>query len=75
SPNPAFMKNRMTFYVAEGMEWVSSQRLDEHEIIKTELVPVNEVIHGMGTGLYDNCVMVAGLFFFLRWRGNVDEIS
>lgn len=68
SPNPAFMDNRMTFYLAEGLEFVQPQRLDEHEMIEVELVRINDVIHSMGTGPYDNGMMVAALLYFLRWK-------
>ncbi|MCF7933504.1 MAG: NUDIX hydrolase [Spirochaetia bacterium] len=76
SPNPAFLTNTVTYYVAEGMEMIQAQELDEHEIIDVELVPVNEVLHSMGTGTYSNGIMVAAMAFYQRWRGLVaDEES
>jgi ADP-ribose pyrophosphatase len=75
SPNPAFMNNRMTFFAAEGLECVQKQQLDEHEMIDIELISVNEVIHSMGSGIYDNGVMVAGLLFFLRWKGLINDMN
>jgi 8-oxo-dGTP pyrophosphatase MutT (NUDIX family) len=74
SPNPAFMNNSMTFYVAEAMEFIQQQNLDEHEQITVELVRVNDVIHSMGTGMYNNGVMVAGLLYFLRWKGLISDM-
>jgi 8-oxo-dGTP pyrophosphatase MutT (NUDIX family) len=75
SPNPAFMNNHMSFYVAEDMEFVQNQNLDEHEQIAVELVRVNEVLHSMGTGLFNNGMMVAGLLYFLRWKQLIRDIQ
>jgi len=74
SPNPAFLTNTVTYYVAEELEFIQQQSLDEHEMIDIELIPVNEVLHAMGTGEYDNGVMVAALEFYVRWRGLVRDL-
>jgi 8-oxo-dGTP pyrophosphatase MutT (NUDIX family) len=75
SPNPAFLSNTVTFFVAEELELIQQQHLDEHEMIDIELVPVNEVIHSMGTGVYNNAIMVSALCYYLRWRGLVHDIE
>ncbi len=74
SPNPAFMMNTVTYYVAEELEYIQDQQLDEDEMIDIELVPINEVIHSMGHGYYNNAIMMAALAFYLRWRGLVRDV-
>ena len=41
NPNPAFMTNCTTTFLAEGLEKVGFQELDEHEEIDFELVPIS----------------------------------
>lgn len=66
SPNPAFMDNRQFFFLAEELEIVSGQELDENEIIDVFSISVEDVINNMGKGHYDNGIMMAALGFFLR---------
>ncbi len=66
SPNSAFMNNRSSFYLVEGVRLVASQNLDDNEQLDVFSVPVEEVIASMGTGIYDNGIMMMALGFFLR---------
>ena len=66
NPNSAFMCNRQSFYLVENLEKVSGQSLDANEEIDIIEVPVEEVIQDMGTGLYDNGIMMMALGFFMR---------
>jgi len=66
SPNSAFMNNRSHFYLVEGVSLVASQNLDANEQLDVFSVPVEEVIASMGTGIYDNGIMMMALGFFLR---------
>lgn len=66
SPNSAFMNNRSFFYFVEGVEHVAGQELDANEQVDVVSVPVMEVIQQMGTGVYDNGIMMIALGFFLR---------
>ena len=66
SPNSAFMNNRTNFYLVEGVRLVASQNLDANEQLDAFSVPVEEVIASMGTGIYDNGIMMMALGFFLR---------
>ena len=66
SPNSAFMNNRANFYLVEGVRLVASQNLDANEQLDVFSVPVEEVIASMGTGIYDNGIMMMALGFFLR---------
>ncbi|MFA6681169.1 MAG: NUDIX hydrolase [Sphaerochaeta sp.] len=66
SPNSAFMNNRSCFYLVEGVRLVASQNLDPNEQLDVFSVPVEEVIASMGSGIYDNGIMMMALGFFLR---------
>ncbi len=66
NPNPAFMNNRSNFYLAEGVRLVASQNLDANEQLDVFSVPVEEVVTSMGTGIYDNGIMMIALGYFLR---------
>jgi len=67
SPNPAFMNNRVWFYAIEGLECVGEQSLDEHEHVDILDIPVQEVLDSMGTGEYDNGIMMIAQAFFIRY--------
>lgn len=67
SPNPAFMNNRVHVFLASGLKWQAEQNLDEHEQIRCHFEPVEKVYRQMGSGAYDNGVMVIALEFFSRY--------
>lgn len=67
-PNPAFMNNRVHFYLALGLEEAGDQSLDEHEEIVLHRQPVGEVLANMGGGRYDNGVMMMAVAYLQRWR-------
>lgn len=67
SPNPAFMNNRVHVFLATELVWHQAQELDEHEQIRYHLEPIEKVNRHMGTGAYDNGVMVIALEFFHRY--------
>lgn len=66
SPNSAFMGNRSNFFLAEGLEVVSRQHLDANEQLDVFSVPVADVLRDIGTGLYDNGIMMMAVCFFLK---------
>lgn len=66
SPNSAFMTNRSNFFLVEDLEVVQAQHLDANEQLDVLTVPVSEIVHDMGSGLYDNGIMMMALGFFLR---------
>ena len=67
NPNPAFMANHQSYFLAENIRKISDQNLDENEEIKVLTVPVEEALRDMGTGLYDNGIMMAAAGFFMRY--------
>lgn len=67
SPNPAFMNNRCHVIFASGCAMRKAQKLDEHEEIDILQVPVEEVYDKMGTGEYDNAIMMCSLRFYEQY--------
>ena len=66
SPNPAFMNNRVWFYLAKDLECVKEQHLDANEQVDILDIPVKEVLTQMGHGEYDNGIMMIAQGFFIR---------
>jgi ADP-ribose pyrophosphatase len=62
SPNPAIMTNRFHVFLAEGLNLEGDTDFDEHELIDSFLVPVEEVRAEMGKGSYSHALMAAALF-------------
>lgn len=67
SPNPAFMNNRVYFFLAEGLEKTGEQSLDEHEQIHCSIHSAEEVKRRMGSDGFDNGVMLMALEFYDRY--------
>ncbi len=74
NPNPAFMTNTFTAYLAEDLVQTGSQNLDEHEFVDFELIPVQDVIKRMGSGDYSNGTMLMALMYYLRETGKINGI-
>ncbi|MCB5231085.1 MAG: NUDIX hydrolase [Sphaerochaetaceae bacterium] len=70
SPNPAFMNNRVWFYLVEGVVKEGEKDFDPHEQLDTLILPVEEVLELMGTSEFDNGIMVIAQAFFLRYAQN-----
>ncbi len=69
SPNPAIMSNRVHFFVARDLVNTGKQHLDIDEFVDIELVPVKEVIQGMGRPPYVHALMASALCLYLRGSG------
>lgn len=66
SPNNAFMSNRQYFFLAEDLEKVSGQNLDQNEEIDILSLPLADVIDQMGSGISDNALMMAATGLLLK---------
>lgn len=66
-PNNAFMSNRQSFFLVTDLEKKAGQSLDPNETIDVIEVPVEGVIRDMGTGIYDNGIMMMAIGFFMRY--------
>ncbi len=74
SPNSAFMNNRSYFFLVEENSHTSEQELDPNEQLDVLSLPVKSVVQQMGTGEYDNGIMMIALGFFLRLAENRPEL-
>lgn len=64
NPNPAFMTNRVTTYLALGLEKTAEQDLDDHELVDWALHPVAEVREKVGQGDFDHGIMLMALWWY-----------
>ena len=69
NPNPAIMSNQVHFFLAQDLGVEKAQRLDEDEYVDVEIVPVEDVIRGMGSPPYVHALMGTALALYNR-RGN-----
>jgi 8-oxo-dGTP pyrophosphatase MutT (NUDIX family) len=68
NPNPAFMTNTVSTFVASGVRSGSKQSLDEHELLDVELVPVNEVLRFLRPDFHAHAIMLAAIHWYVRFR-------
>jgi len=71
SPNPAFMTNRTYTYLARGLQKISSQNLDEHEILDVHTVAYEKLKNSIGLEPFDNAITLQAWFFYLRESGRI----
>lgn len=71
NPNPAFLTNTFTAFLAEDLTATGTQNLDEHEYVDYELIPVKDVVKRMGSGEYSNGTMLMALMYYLRENGKI----
>ncbi len=72
NPNPAFMTNKFSAFLAEELVDTGVQNLDENEYVDYELVLVDDVINNMGCGDYSNGTMLMALMYYLREMGKLN---
>jgi 8-oxo-dGTP pyrophosphatase MutT (NUDIX family) len=68
SPNPAIMANHVHFFLADELQALPGQNLDEDEFVDVQLVPVEEVIQNMGRVPYIHALMGTALALYLRQK-------
>lgn len=66
APNSAFMDNRCSFFLMEGLEKVAGQNLDATEQIEILTMTETDAISLIGKGQFDNGMMACALGFYLR---------
>ena len=67
NPNPAFMNNKVYTVLAEGAVPKHSQQFDEHEYVELAEKDLDVVDAEMGSGEFDNGVMMTALLFYKRY--------
>ena len=66
NPNPAFMTNTSYTYLAENLEKVSDQKLDEHERIKFFSMSREEIDESMGSDSMNSAIMVQAWYWYQK---------
>lgn len=66
NPNPAFMTNSTSTFLATDLELISSQNLDEHEEIEVLLVPVKEFEEKIGGEEVNSAITIQAYHFYLK---------
>jgi len=69
APNPAFMTNWCTTFLAEELAPATGASQDALELLETRLVPVGELVGQVGTGEFVNSFVLVGLAWYLRSSG------
>jgi 8-oxo-dGTP pyrophosphatase MutT (NUDIX family) len=72
APNPAIMSNRVHFYLAEELEPLASQDLDDDEFVDVELISAAEVMRGMGKPPYVHALTATALALYLTRRQSAE---
>jgi 8-oxo-dGTP pyrophosphatase MutT (NUDIX family) len=70
NPNPAIMSNRVHFFLAEELQFMGSQELDEDEFVNVETLPWEEVLRGMGKQPYIHALTGTAMALYLKEAGN-----
>lgn len=66
NPNPAFMTNSTSTFVAKNLKRVSDQSLDEHEEIEIVTMPVSEFDKLVGGNLINSAITIQAYYFYLK---------
>ncbi len=66
SPNPALFRNHVHFFLAEDLTPTGEQHLDADEFLNCQLIPVEDVIKGFGTGEMTHAFTGTAIAFYLR---------
>lgn len=66
NPNPAFMTNTVTTFLASGVHRHGNQQLDSDEIVDLVLVPVEDVAAGVVEEFNEHAIMLAAYHWYRR---------
>jgi len=71
NPNPAFMSNRSTTFLARGLKRTHELDLDDSEFLEWRKEPFSHISANMGLGEYNSAIMVQCWFWYLKYRGKI----
>lgn len=66
NPNPAFMTNSTSTFVAKDLKKIAEQNLDEHEEIEIVIMPVDEFDSLVGGDIVNSAITIQAYYFYLR---------
>ncbi|MDC7233842.1 MAG: NUDIX hydrolase [Spirochaetales bacterium] len=67
NPNPAFMDNTSTTYLARGLRKTHDLDLDDNEFLERLEVSSSAIMEKMGTGEYHSAIMVQCWYWYLKY--------
>lgn len=68
NPNPALMRNRVHFFVAEDLQGNGEQNLDDDEYVDFLQMPIGEVYTKIGCEEYPHALMMAALLKYTVYK-------
>lgn len=71
NPNPAFMSNVSSTFLATDLSLEAEPDLDDHEHLDFRVVPYRELAAAMGSPPYDSAIMVQAWYWYLRHAGRI----
>ena len=71
NPNPAFMSNRSTSFLARGLKRTHELDLDDNEFLQWREESLSQVAENMGKGEYNSAIMVQCWYWYLKHQGRV----
>jgi len=73
NPNPAFLNNISYTYLAEELLELGVQSLDENESIDIVKISEKELFEQLGSGEFDNGIMVSAFFYYQKWKNRIKK--
>lgn len=67
NPNPAFMDNVSTTYLARGLKKTHDLDLDDNEYLEWQEESFSTVLENMGQGEYNSAIMVQCWYWYLKY--------
>lgn len=67
NPNPAFMDNVSTTYLARGLKKTHNLDLDENEFLDWQEESFSQIMDNMGQGEYNSAIMVQCWYWYLKY--------
>jgi len=71
NPNPAFMSNRSTTFLARGLTRTHDLDLDDSEFLEWRKESFSHISAHMGLGEYNSAIMVQCWYWYLRYKKHI----
>lgn len=71
NPNPAFMDNISTTYLARGLKRTHDLELDDNEYLEWQEESFSHIMQNMGQGEYNSAIMVQCWYWYLKYTHRI----
>ena len=71
NPNPAFMDNISTTYLARGLKKTHDLELDDNEYLEWQEQSFSQILKNMGRGEYNSAIMVQCWYWYLKYTNRI----